>query len=470
MYFFLSFFFLASFIHSQEKEDELLFVHVHFRHGARSPMSINEKGLDYFNNTWDFPGELTPSGRRMEYILGLFLRKNYYDTNFLSQTFDPREIYLISSDINRTIQSAYSMLQGLYPSLNGPELNEKQIQFAVAPINLTDPEIQEEIREIGNYSLPNKKNVIPVHLYNVKEHRFLLQDPWNCQPLEKMHNNNLKMDSIKEMIKKFNETMFSKYSDFFKNSNISSNDFDFNYIGTFSDQFVSGYYNNKDFSILSKDPEEIKKILELSNEILTVSIRDQSFANGTDKSALMSSSPVFSEMLTFMNRSTIRPKQIGYSDSSYPKMYFVSGHDSSVSAAELLMQEVFNLKPEQYHQPFYASNIRFELYRNNSANEADPKEELFYVKYYFQEELIGTWGFKHFNQTLRDKLFTDEDIAKFCDFNSNGYSLLVWILIILIVFCVAIVIGIIALFITQKKKINNANNNGDESLIPKNEN
>ena len=46
MYFFLSFFFLASFIHSQEKEDELLFVHVHFRHGARSPMSINEKGLD----------------------------------------------------------------------------------------------------------------------------------------------------------------------------------------------------------------------------------------------------------------------------------------------------------------------------------------------------------------------------------------------------------------------------------------
>ena len=35
------------------------------------------------------------------------------------------------------------------------------------------------------------------------------------------------MDSIKEMIKKFNETMFSKYSDFFKNSNIASSDFSY---------------------------------------------------------------------------------------------------------------------------------------------------------------------------------------------------------------------------------------------------
>ena len=185
----------------------------------------------------------------------------------------------------------------------------------------------------------------------------------------------------------------------------------------------------------------------------------------------MSSSPVFSEMLTFMNRSTIRPKQIGYSDSSYPKIYFVSGHDSSVGAAELVMQQVFNLKSEQYYHPFYASNIRFELYRNNSANEADPNEELFYVKYYFQEKEIGTWGFKHFNQTLRAKLFTDERIAKFCDFNSNGSSLLLWILIILIVFCVAIVIGIIVLFINQKKKINNANNGSQpEGLLPNDKN
>ena len=202
MYFVLSFFFLTTFIHSEEtKNDTLLFVHVHFRHGARSPMSINKEGKDYFNNTWNFPGELTPAGKRMEYILGLVLRYHY--STFISETYDPREIYLISSDINRTIQSGYSMLQGLYQSNLGPKVNDNQLNYSVAPVNLSDPDIQEEIKALNNSAISNQKNVIPIHVYNIKEHRFLLQDPENCETLYTNHKMNLKMKSVEDIIQKF---------------------------------------------------------------------------------------------------------------------------------------------------------------------------------------------------------------------------------------------------------------------------
>ena len=49
--------------------------------------------------------------------------------NFLSKTFNPHEILLISSTINRTIESAFCQLQCLYPSEFNKDikLNEKQM-------------------------------------------------------------------------------------------------------------------------------------------------------------------------------------------------------------------------------------------------------------------------------------------------------------------------------------------------------
>ena len=457
MYFVLSFFFLTTFIHSEEtKNDTLLFVHVHFRHGARSPMSINKEGKDYFNNTWDFPGELTPAGKRMEYILGLVLRYHY--STFISETYDPREIYLISSDINRTIQSGYSMLQGLYQSNSGPMINDNQSDYAVAPVNLSDPAIKDEIKALNNSAISNQKNVIPIHVYNIKEHRFLLQDPENCETLYTNHKMNLKMKSVEDIIQKFKSTIKNIRSDFLERLGVTEENLNFTYVSTFADQFVSGYYNNKKFEKFNFTTEEIQELLGLSNEILTISIRDQAFANGTDDSAIMASSPLFREMLTFMNRSTLRPGNLSYSDASYPKMYLVSGHDSSVGAAELFMQKAFNLNASDYYHPFYASNIRFELYKNGSVNETEQNQELYYVKYYFNEHLLQTWNYSFFNRTIRANLFTNEQIAEFCNFKSYGLSLLWWTNIILGFFCVLTIIGIVYIYVTQKNKIENENN------------
>jgi hypothetical protein len=68
-------------------------------------------------------GELSPTGIRQHYYLGNQLRKEYIeDQKFLSEVYNHNEIYVLSTDVNRTIMSAYSQLAGLYPIPTGPNV------------------------------------------------------------------------------------------------------------------------------------------------------------------------------------------------------------------------------------------------------------------------------------------------------------------------------------------------------------
>ena len=91
--------------------DKLIFVSLHSRHGARGPLEVDKDQKDFLGEYWTNPGELTPSGQRMEYILGLRNRQRYIKiSNFLSQKYDPHEILVYSSNTNRTILSMASQL------------------------------------------------------------------------------------------------------------------------------------------------------------------------------------------------------------------------------------------------------------------------------------------------------------------------------------------------------------------------
>ena len=101
-----------------------------FRHGARSPMSLDSESKDSYGFQWSSPEQLTLVGRRMHYILGYRNNERYIQKmNFLSKNYNPHEILLISSNINRTIESAFCQLQGLYPSEFNKDikLNKKQM-------------------------------------------------------------------------------------------------------------------------------------------------------------------------------------------------------------------------------------------------------------------------------------------------------------------------------------------------------
>ena len=114
----------------KDDKDKLLFVWKHFRHGARGPyIAVNLKThLDFIGETWNTMGELTPLGLRMHYLLGVSTKKEY--ANFISEKYNPNELYITSTNVNRTLISVYAFLKGFYGNNSSVDLSEKQIKRA----------------------------------------------------------------------------------------------------------------------------------------------------------------------------------------------------------------------------------------------------------------------------------------------------------------------------------------------------
>jgi len=89
----------------------MAFVFELVRHGARAPImdiDLAEFAVD--------EGMLTASGMRQRYLLGRHSRQRYTEEyQLLSPNYVPGEVYMQSTDVNRTITSGYSELLGLFP-------------------------------------------------------------------------------------------------------------------------------------------------------------------------------------------------------------------------------------------------------------------------------------------------------------------------------------------------------------------
>ena len=100
-------------------EEQMAFVFEIIRHGARN--TLIEPYTDGFTVGI---GQLTPQGMRQRYLMGRYARERYTNQyKLLSSEFTPGEVYVQSTDVNRTIQSGYSELMGLYPPGNGAKLS-----------------------------------------------------------------------------------------------------------------------------------------------------------------------------------------------------------------------------------------------------------------------------------------------------------------------------------------------------------
>eukprot|EP01022_Parablepharisma_sp_SALTPOND_P033216 TRINITY_DN88307_c0_g1_i1.p2 TRINITY_DN88307_c0_g1~~TRINITY_DN88307_c0_g1_i1.p2 ORF type:complete len:407 (-),score=37.19 TRINITY_DN88307_c0_g1_i1:50-1270(-) len=139
--------FLVAIVHC--KTETKLVIDV-IRHGARAPGSNSH----FFPNiTWKSHGELTPIGERQHYLLGRLRRHQYIEsTSLLPKTFDPRLLYIRSSDVRRTLMSAQSYILGLYfDGLEEFNLNQTNHvnDLLAPPISLT----------VGNDLIKRLKNM-----------------------------------------------------------------------------------------------------------------------------------------------------------------------------------------------------------------------------------------------------------------------------------------------------------------------
>lgn len=125
----------------------IVFANIVYRHGDRTP--IRPYSNDPYNNEtlWPVPyGQLTNIGKRQHLLLGQWLRKRY--SHLLSNLYTPYDIYIRSTDCDRTLMSAEANLAGLYP----PEGSEiwSNIKWMPIPIH-TAPENEDHVLAAKKY-------------------------------------------------------------------------------------------------------------------------------------------------------------------------------------------------------------------------------------------------------------------------------------------------------------------------------
>ncbi|XP_044776391.1 prostatic acid phosphatase isoform X4 [Neomonachus schauinslandi] len=92
---------------------ELKLVTLVFRHGDRSPIETFPNDAIKESSWPQGFGQLTQLGMEQHYELGQYIRKRY--RKFLNESYKREQVYIQSTDIDRTLMSAMTNLAGLFP-------------------------------------------------------------------------------------------------------------------------------------------------------------------------------------------------------------------------------------------------------------------------------------------------------------------------------------------------------------------
>lgn len=112
---------LAEHVYASEK---LIFAIDIIRHGDRTPLLELPKAPHHWQEGL---GQLTPIGMAQEYQLGKRLREEYIIHNqLLPEQYSNKTMYVRSTEFDRTVMSAQSVLLGLYPLGKGPKNRASQ--------------------------------------------------------------------------------------------------------------------------------------------------------------------------------------------------------------------------------------------------------------------------------------------------------------------------------------------------------
>ncbi|PXF42081.1 Prostatic acid phosphatase [Gracilariopsis chorda] len=169
------------------QQPKLLFVAELCRHGDRTPLAqFPSDALPAYK--WpEGIGELTAIGQRAHYELGKRLRQRYVDTGFLPEAYSPRDVYVRSTDIDRTLVSATSQMTGLYPP--GTAANtDVRVRFGNDPLHENEG------------GLPHLFQPVPVHTQS-KDNDMLLLPDHNCPRQDRNLHHMYKAPEFREKVR-----------------------------------------------------------------------------------------------------------------------------------------------------------------------------------------------------------------------------------------------------------------------------
>ncbi|CAD8092945.1 unnamed protein product [Paramecium sonneborni] len=339
--------------------DKLLFIQAIWRHGSRTPVNCNWN-CEYFLQNDLLNGELTPTGMRQHFSLGQWMKKRYIkDYKLLNETYNASEIVVYSTDVNRTIMSAMSNLQGMY-SNNGPNIPNVSDNYLIPP----NPGAKSPT-DIGQSAIHYNLQILPIHMKEAITDEGLLSI-LICPKGYEMFSQNMESNLTMNVIQKAQNTL----TQFCNEMNIDPLEFNIFTLTEYMDTFYSCIYN--DYPMPSTLTQTTFKQAD-SLYALTIALQ----LYQTWQQISIFSSPFFESLLSYFD-SALNQSQI---QNQY-KYIIYSAHDINVqliasalnfTSAECMAQvylgQEVNNKNCIYTYPGFASNIIWELWQDDISHD-----------------------------------------------------------------------------------------------------
>jgi hypothetical protein len=371
-----------------------------FRHGARSPVALDEDQNDAFGENWPNPGELTPVGMRMHYMLGLRNRDNYGD--FIPKTWDT-SIFIRSSDYNRTMQSVQSQLQGFFEAGNGHKLTAFQNKTAFA-INDYKGKLKSYQKKGGKFAIKGGIQVFPVHLFNRENMLFqFFYHPTTCKP----YGNMLVKNREGEVITGFFNKYVKQYGpQLYKLIGKNATEIKSDYMLTFSmmDSFISDLQDGRRLQKATDAGINLTAYNKTAYEYSEIDIMNNWNGDKDGFFARWTCSALFPEVLAWMD-ARIAADEAGnknYTGYKLPRMGIFSTHDVTVGSALTCLNLAFGTP--KYYTP-YACDLFWELHNNEG-------EWNVVIKY--NGHHLAKIAYEDFKNDLSSIFISHEEIKEIC--------------------------------------------------------
>ncbi|XP_066207024.1 prostatic acid phosphatase [Saccopteryx leptura] len=286
---------------------ELKFVTLVFRHGDRSPIETFPNDPIKESSWPQGYGQLTQRGMEQQYELGEYIRKRY--EKLLNESYKHQQVYVRSTDIDRTLMSAMTNLAALFP-----------------PQGIS----------IWNPHLPWQP--IPVHTVPLSEDRLLYMPFRNCPRFQELQSETLKSEEFQERLR--------PYKDFIatlpKFSGYHGKDLFGIWSRVYDPLFCEGVHN---FTLPTWTTEDTMTKLR---ELAELSLLSLYGVHKQKEKSRLQGGVLVSEILNHLNRAT--------QPSNHRKLVMYSAHDTTVSGLQMALDVYNGILPP------YASCHLMELY------------------------------------------------------------------------------------------------------------
>ena len=389
-------------------------------------MAINSNFTDLVKEKWSNPGELTGIGQRMHYLLGLRNRIRYIkNETFLSEKFDPHEIAIFSSNLNRTMVSASSHLQGFFPqsSEKGEVLTENKEKVAYPQVDVDCDEINNEIKNLKGSALPYQMTLAPVRMVNDNDKKMNVYDLTECtEERDQIKKQNREtIPYVVNFTREFNEKYGKTLNEFLGtgNKNFTMQDID-----DFCDAFLSSYTDQRELTEFKKTGLDLEETNDYCYEYFRVTYLYQFHGDEDKILAHVDSSKLMTELIYFMKRRldadiTKEDEDANVKDYSRPKMLMISGHDSTSSADEIFLFKALGLNyTEKYIFPRYAAQLALEVRTKDDSKEKTSYADYYVVGYFNDKELFNVPA-DEFISKVEGEIWSQEKIDEFCGFGDS---------------------------------------------------